>query len=289
MTETQLEYFTSIVELGSFSEAALELDISQSSISKQIMQLEDELQVSLFDRSFRRARLSQAGELLYQDAIDILRNIKKMKEHAHVISSSGLKKISILALPVIGHYNFYIPISLFESEHSELEIELNEIEEPEMYRKIERGDYDAAITYFNPRQPVRNGKFFPLADDEMVLVCNKENPLCNRKFVTPEDIDGIRLLSMQKYTCISQLYELYFQKHNTHPNITFRARPETIMVGAEAKQAPALLTRIHTQTQRISGCNLIPFSPALKGILGIIINQHSQNKDILEELAKILV
>ena len=46
MTETQLEYFTRIVELGSFSEAALELDISQSSISKQIMQLEDELQRS---------------------------------------------------------------------------------------------------------------------------------------------------------------------------------------------------------------------------------------------------
>ncbi len=288
MTETQLEYFTRIVELGSFSEAALELDISQSSISKQIMQLEDELQVALFDRSFRKARLSSAGELLYQDAVEVLKNIKKMKDNAHALSSSGKKKISILALPVIGHYNFYIPISLFESEHSELEIEITEIEEPEMYRKIERGDYDAAISYFNPRQPVRNGRFFPLADDEMVLVCNKDNPLSSKEFITPEDIDGIRLLSMQKYTCISQLYELYFQKHNTHPNITFRARPETIMVGAEANQAPALLTRIHTQTQRISGCKLIPFSPSLKGILGIIINQRSQNKDILEKLSKIL-
>ena len=288
MTETQLEYFTRIVELGSFSEAALELDISQSSISKQIMQLEDELQVALFDRSFRKARLSDAGEMLYQDAIDILKNIKKMKNNAHAMSASGKKKISILALPVIGHYNFYIPISLFESEHSDLEIELIEIEEPEMYRKMERGDYDAMITYFNPKQSVKNGKFFPLADDEMVLVCSKNDPLSQKDHITPGDLDGVKILAMQKYTCISQLYDLYFQKHNTNPKITFRARPETIMVGAEAGRAPALLTRIHTQTQRMSGCNLIPFSPSLKGILGIIVNQHSQNKEILEELVKIL-
>lgn len=289
MTEIQLEYFTSIVELGSFSEAALELDISQSSISKQIMQLEDELQVALFDRSFRKARLSSAGELLYQDAVEVLKSIKKMKDNAHALSSSGKKKITILALPVIGHYNFYIPVSLFESKHSDLEIEINEIEEPEMYRKMDRGDYDAVITYFNPRRSVRNGRFFPLADDEMILVCSKTDPLSQQDVITPNDLDGKNVLSMQKYTCISQLYELYFQKHNTSPKISFRGRPETIMVGAEAGRAPALLTRIHTQTQRISGCSMIPFSPSLKGILGIIINQRSPNREILEELAKILV
>ena len=55
MTEDQLIYFTSIVECGSYSETALELDISQSTISKQVAALETELGVKLFDRSTRKA------------------------------------------------------------------------------------------------------------------------------------------------------------------------------------------------------------------------------------------
>ena len=59
MTEDQLLYFTSIVECGSYSEAALDLNISQSTISKQVAQLESELNVKLFDRSTRKASLTQ--------------------------------------------------------------------------------------------------------------------------------------------------------------------------------------------------------------------------------------
>ena len=105
MTESQLLYFTTIVELGSFSEAALSLDISQSSISKQIMQLEGELGLRLFDRSFRKARLTAAGEHLYQDAVLALKQISHMKDVANQLALSGRRRISLLALPVIGHAN----------------------------------------------------------------------------------------------------------------------------------------------------------------------------------------
>ena len=288
MTESQLLYFTTIVELGSFSEAALTLEISQSSISKQVMQLEEELGVRLFDRSFRKAHLTGAGEHLYQDAVLALTQMTHMKDVAHQLALSGRKRISLLALPVIGHFNFYIPLQMFESSQRNLEISLEELEEPEMYRRMNTGDYDAAITYYNPNQLMKHATFFPLVEDELVLVCHRNHALAERSSVTPEDLDDLRVLAMQKYTCIHQLYELYFRKHNSNPHIIFRGRPESILVGAEAQRGPALLTRVHTETMRISNVSLIPFDPPLKCILGIIVNENSAHEAILRELIPML-
>lgn len=289
MTDQQLIYFSTIVELGSFSEAAMELNISQSSISKQIMQLEDELGIQLFDRSSRKARLSSAGEYLYQDILSALVQINHIRETAAMLSASGQKRLSLLALPVIGHFNFYIPIQLFENAHSEFHVELEELEEPDMYRRINLGDYDAAITYYNPNQPVKNARFYPLVEDELILVCHKDHELSSQPFITPSMLNDMPVLSMQKYTCISQLYDLYFRKHNSYPHVMFRGRPNTILVGAEAGQGPALLTRIHTDILRVNNVSLIPFSPSLKGILGIIVNEQSHQEPLLRELVSFLL
>ena len=289
MTDQQLIYFATIAELGSFSETALELNISQSSISKQIMQLEDELGIRLFDRSFRKAKLTSAGEILYQDVLSALTALQHIKDTAARLSESAREHLTLLGLPVIGHYNFYIPIQLFETSHSDFTIDLEELEEPDMYRRISLGEYDAAITYLNPSQPVKNARFIPLTEDEMILVCHKDHPLGKEESITPEMLNDLPVLSMQKYTCISQLYELYFRKHNTYPHSIFRGRPNTILAGAQADQGAALLTRIHCQTLRINNVSLIPFSPPLKGILGIIVNEQSKNEPVIRELVKVLI
>ena len=236
MTDQQLIFFISIVELGSFSEAALELNISQSSISKQIMQLEDELGVKLFDRKLRRVRLTYAGEMLYDVALAALSKIHHLKNTAAQLALAGKNQITLLAIPIISHYNFYIPLQLFESSHKDCHVELVEIEEPEMYRRINLGEYDAAIIYFNPGQTIQNAKFYPLIEDEMVVVCHNTHPYSELSAITPQMLDDVSVLAMQKYTCTNQLYELYFHKHHSNPHIIFRGRPGTILAAAEAAE-----------------------------------------------------
>jgi len=288
MTDQQLVYFISIVEMGSFSEVALEMNISQSSISKQIMQLEDELGVKLFDRTSRKVHLTHAGEILYQDARSAISKINHLKETAGQLALAGKNKILLLAIPVISHYNFYIPIQLFEASHSTCHVELVEIEEPEMYRRMNSGEYDAAITYYNPNQIIRHAKFYPLMEDEMMVVCHNTHPLSQYSAITPEMLDDEPVLAMQKYTCTNQLYELYFQKHNSNPHVIFRGRPGTIMAGAEARRGPALMSKIHTETLKANNVTLVPLSPSLKGILGIIINENSRSEGLVRELVSFL-
>lgn len=69
----QLEYLVAVDETGGFSKAAERCFVSQSAISHQIATLERELGTTLFDRSTRRVKPTQAGELLLPRARELLR------------------------------------------------------------------------------------------------------------------------------------------------------------------------------------------------------------------------
>lgn len=69
---TALEIYVRVVELGSFSKTAVALSISQSTVSKQITDLEKQLQTKLLSRTTRRLSLTTSGEKFYEHAKLIL-------------------------------------------------------------------------------------------------------------------------------------------------------------------------------------------------------------------------
>jgi DNA-binding transcriptional LysR family regulator len=81
MTFEQLKYFVTLVEGENFLEVAEKLYISQSSLSKQIKKLEEELEVSLLDRSGRKAKLTEGGEFFYLEAKKLLLEYEKLLEN----------------------------------------------------------------------------------------------------------------------------------------------------------------------------------------------------------------
>ena len=70
MTLEQIDFFLMAVRCDTFLEAAENLHIAQSTLSKQIQKLETELNLPLFDRTRRQAVLTPAGELFLQEAAD---------------------------------------------------------------------------------------------------------------------------------------------------------------------------------------------------------------------------
>jgi DNA-binding transcriptional LysR family regulator len=74
-----LRYFVAVVEQKGITAASNHLHITQPTLSRQILELEEELGQKLFDRSARRLRLTRKGELLYRKAVDILALVEKTK------------------------------------------------------------------------------------------------------------------------------------------------------------------------------------------------------------------
>jgi DNA-binding transcriptional LysR family regulator len=73
-----LRYFVKIVEAGSFSRAAATIHVAQPGLSQQIAELEEELGVALLQRHARGISPTAAGEVLYREAVVILRQIEQL-------------------------------------------------------------------------------------------------------------------------------------------------------------------------------------------------------------------
>lgn len=84
----RMSVFAKVVECGSFTAAARQLDMSVSSISQTVSKLENELQVKLLNRSTRRIGLTEAGKIYYQGCRRILQEVSEVHEQLYAFNNT---------------------------------------------------------------------------------------------------------------------------------------------------------------------------------------------------------
>jgi DNA-binding transcriptional LysR family regulator len=125
LTLDQLRILIAVAETGSFSAAARRLRRVQSAVSQSIQGLEATLGVSLFDRSERTPKLSDAGRALLADARQIISNAENLRAHAESIASEVEPELSLAvdvvlpedalraSLKALSHEFPHLPVTLF--------------------------------------------------------------------------------------------------------------------------------------------------------------------------------
>lgn len=106
MDITALEYFKIIAESGSLTKAAQQLHITQPAMSAMLKKLENELGVSLFDRSPNRIHLNKTGEIALIHANTILRNVEQMKADVLVLLSKARSSPSLSVIQASAGFLF---------------------------------------------------------------------------------------------------------------------------------------------------------------------------------------
>lgn len=96
MKVNQLSYFVTIVEAGSLSAAAQNLGVAQPALSQHIANLEQELDVSLLERSSRGVSTTPAGDLLYEHARTIVRQIERAETDVRHLGQSPSGEIVVV-------------------------------------------------------------------------------------------------------------------------------------------------------------------------------------------------
>src|SRR5699024_12154186 len=96
----ELHHFIAIVEHGNFSKAAANIYVSQPTLSKSIKKLEEDLQVHLFRRSTRNLQLTDAGQIVYQQALKINGLIDELAAKLDNLTHSPSGEIKIGIPPV---------------------------------------------------------------------------------------------------------------------------------------------------------------------------------------------
>ncbi|WP_306909288.1 LysR family transcriptional regulator [Rhizobium mesoamericanum] len=141
---TTLQSFESAARHGNFTRAALELNLTQSAISRQIKDLETQLGVLLFERVRQRAILSEAGKRLLPEARRLLHQTEEMMIRA---ASGATATLAIATLPTFGSRWLTPRLPNFLATHPGSLVDIASRSEP---FDFEEESFDLAIHYGQP-------------------------------------------------------------------------------------------------------------------------------------------
>lgn len=94
-TINQLEVFRLVAETGSFNKAAEKAYVTPNAVMKHINNLEEELGITLFNRTFRGQNLTEAGECLYKNAVRILNYAANTIQEVRDVARSEISKVRV--------------------------------------------------------------------------------------------------------------------------------------------------------------------------------------------------
>ena len=120
----KLKIFHAVAEAGSFTSATINLNLSQSAISRQIQSLEQDLKVQLFERHARGLTLTQHGEYVFKTAHEVISKLKEVETTLIDQKSKPSGKITITTVRSFGTHWLTPRIQEFMKLNPEIEVEL---------------------------------------------------------------------------------------------------------------------------------------------------------------------
>ena len=244
MTFEQLRYFIAVMECDTFFDAAESLHISQSTLSKQIMNLEKELDLKLLDRSHRRALPTEAGTLFYEEALQLHKTYTHALSRIHSYKASHSQNLRIGTLPFLAQYQL-IPLFKEFTERYPSTF-LDEVEDEALLHGLEEGYYDLIIA----RHSIVNApKYttYPLVTDELVVVLPANHRLAACPSLSLKNLINEKLLLMPNHTSIYQTCIALFHDAGITPNILRTVRVESILMAVEIGEGITLLPKRSVQ------------------------------------------
>lgn len=178
----QLKYFKAACELQNFSEAARALFISQSTLSQQIKQLEDELDVLLFDRIGKRVVPTEAGlaflpyaaKALYdaEDGKQIIRDLKGIETGVlHIGVTYSMSPLLITAL------------GMFTKTYPKVKVDVCFATSEELLERLEANHLDFVLS-FKPEGTSEGFETLSLFSSRLRFVVHRSHPLAGLSSIT---------------------------------------------------------------------------------------------------------
>jgi len=138
----EMETFVRVVESGSFSEAARDLHMTPSAVSKMIGRLEDRLGVRLLSRTTRKLSLTEEGRVFYQRVTPILSEVEEAEDTVSLSTAEARGILRVNASTAFGQYQIVPLIPAMLERYPSLQVQLTMTDS--IVNLVEEG-YDVSI------------------------------------------------------------------------------------------------------------------------------------------------
>jgi DNA-binding transcriptional LysR family regulator len=243
MEFSQLEFFVTVVEEGSFSKAALRVYRTQPAVSIAVRRLEDEIGAPLFERSQKAPVLTEAGELLYDYAKRILSLRDQTFNVVAELKSLRRGRVRIGANESTSLYLLPHLILEYRALYPDVMVEIFRQSSERLPREVLDRNVDFALMAFEPVDD--DLESFPVLRDELVLITHPEDHLAKLRSVTVEELGNQPFLAHNVKTGSRYKVMETFARHHTPLNITLElATVETIKRFVQLKIGLAFVPRM---------------------------------------------
>lgn len=190
----QLEYFVRVAEMGSFTRAALALDIAQPALSRQVRLLEVELHQNLLTRNGRGAVPTEAGQLLLAHGRGILHQVERAREELGRVRGSLAGRVAV-GLPTSLARVLTVPLTrAFRQQMPDATISISEGLSVAMQESLVNGRLDIAVLY--NAQPGFETEITPLLEENLLLVQARPPGLQEEPAPRPISLKDVSALSL---------------------------------------------------------------------------------------------
>lgn len=213
-----LNAFIAIAELGSFSEAAERLHLTQPAVSKRIASLEQQLSVRLFDRLGREVSLTEAGRALLPRAYQILNVLDDTRRALTNLNGEISGRLTLATSHHIGLHRLPPLLRAFTRAHPQVALDIQFLDSEVAYEEVLHGRAELAVITLAPetREPVHAVAVW---DDPLDFVAAPEHPLARSQAISLADVAHHPAVFPGGNTFTHHIVRRLFEAQGLTPNI----------------------------------------------------------------------
>lgn len=218
----QLEYFVAVAEEANFTRAAARVHVSQSGISAQIRQLENDLGAPLFDRSTRVAALTVAGEAALAHARAALAAARAVRDAVDDVNQLVRGRLEVGMVTACTVTPLFDALSSFHRAHPGIDVSLREDNSDRLVDDVRAGAVDLALVGVAGAEPAGLHSF-TVARERLVAAVPGNHPLVQLSSVTLADVCAHPLVTLPPGTGIRTVLDRGCADLNCRASIALQA------------------------------------------------------------------
>ncbi|HET8553758.1 MAG TPA: DNA-binding transcriptional regulator OxyR [Rhodanobacteraceae bacterium] len=200
MNLRDLHYLVALAEHRHFGHAAEACFVSQPTLSTQIRKLEDELGVTLIERTPRQALLTEVGRDIADRARAVLDEVEQIRNVARRTSDPESGTLRLGIFPTLGPYLLPHVVPLIHERFPRLELLLVEEKTEEVLKRLREGKLDAGIVALPIHDEHLHAEF--LFEEPFLLAVPEGHPLTRKRTLKLDDLADQNLLLLEDGHCL---------------------------------------------------------------------------------------